>query len=148
MSRGCVSTWCSRRGACNRAPVGRWGAYVVILDKDEADSAEIALPAVRPVRVRSHRVDHSHSGVPGAVDAVDPAWGRLDVLVNNAGLSVRRSLLTLARDRIERPVRCHAEGAFFRRQRSVPLRRRRGADEAWTRAVRPAQNQSGFGRDR
>jgi hypothetical protein len=127
--------WCSRRGACKRAPVGRRGAYSVILDRDEADSAEIALPVVRPVRVRSHRVDHGHSGgVPAAVDAVDAAWGRFDVPVNNAGLSVRRSVLTLARDRIELPVRCHADRCVFPspalRSVAAPARCRRGLDRS------------------
>ena len=67
------------------------------------------------------------AAVRRAADAIAAAFGRLDVLVNNAGLNLpERSWKKLAPEAIEKLIGANLTGAFLVVQAALPLMRERG----------------------
>jgi NAD(P)-dependent dehydrogenase (short-subunit alcohol dehydrogenase family) len=82
------------------------GATVAINHRDDGAAADAALASLRQASRDAghgdppHRVEEADVARPDAVgamvDRVVAAWGRLDVLVNNAGINRRGNLLALS----------------------------------------------------
>jgi 3-oxoacyl-[acyl-carrier protein] reductase len=126
----------------------REGAAVVVNGRDEAAGrAVVAEIAALGGRAAWHgadvgRVDEARRLVQGALRA----FGRLDVLVNNAGLFERRPALEMEEHDWDRLVDVNLKGAFFCAQAAARAMRERGrggaivnvaSDAAWSGGINP-----------
>ena len=88
------------------------GARVAILDRD-AGAGERAcreLPGVGPVLT----ADVSHPDqVAAAFKTLDGVWGGLDVLVNNAGISIRHAFADITPEEWREVIGVNLNGVFF-----------------------------------
>jgi len=104
------------------------GARVVLLDQDEAAAAEAA--ARLGSGAAAARLDVAREEeVERAFEAIVAAHGRLDVLVNNAGMALRRPTTELALADWQRVVDVNMTGVFLcaRAAARSMLRQGRGA---------------------
>lgn len=94
------------------------GAAVLLVDIDGDEVATIARRLDQPSRA----VDVSHkSEIDALFDMVAKTWGRLDVLVNNAGVTHAASLLELTEEDFDRVLAINLKAALFATQRAVPI---------------------------
>jgi meso-butanediol dehydrogenase/(S,S)-butanediol dehydrogenase/diacetyl reductase len=88
------------------------GARVAILDLNETalDALRKQLPGLETVLP----ADVSDPGaVAGAFRRLDEAWGGLDVLINNAGISLRHRFLDITEAEWRRVIDTNLNGVFF-----------------------------------
>jgi meso-butanediol dehydrogenase/(S,S)-butanediol dehydrogenase/diacetyl reductase len=88
------------------------GARVAVLDLNEAamDGLRKKLPGLEAVL----RADVSDPGaVARAFRQLDGAWGGLDVLINNAGISLRHRFLDIAEAEWRRVIDTNLNGVFY-----------------------------------
>ncbi len=111
--------------------IARWlldrGWRVALLDIDDAGlpRAEASLEA--PSRTLALVADVSDPAqVQAAVAKVDAAWGRLDALVNNAGIAIFKPLVETDFDEWRSVLATNLDGPFICTQACVPLMRRTG----------------------
>jgi len=99
-------------GAATAARFIDEGARVAVLDRNPEALAGTAkkLPALQA----AIRTDVSQPGeVTAAFAEVERLWGGLDVLVNNAGISIRHRFLDITPEEWRRVVRTNLDGVFF-----------------------------------
>jgi len=91
------------------------GAAVLIADFDEAAAERVA--AEETAAGASVRALHADAGEVGSADAVIQAaveaWGRVDVLVNNAGIYPFKSALEMSAEEWDRIQDVNLRGAFL-----------------------------------
>jgi len=94
------------------------GARVVVLDRDEEGCRRLAaaLPALAGALVAD--VSNPMS-VEGAFDQLDRLLGGIDVLINNAGISIRHRFLDLTPDEWRRVMLVNLDGVFFVAQQAA-----------------------------
>ncbi|MBZ0138488.1 MAG: SDR family oxidoreductase, partial [Pseudorhodoplanes sp.] len=104
----------------------REGARVAVLDVDEANGGRVA--GAIGGHARFVRCDVANKAdIDAAVAATDRAFGRLDILINNAGVShVNKPLLDIGEAEFERVFAVNVKGVFLFAQAAVPLMRRGG----------------------
>lgn len=88
------------------------GAWVAALDLDEAGLGRLReeLPALdEPLVADVTR----HEEVARAFEELERRWGGLDVLINNAGISVRGSFVDITPERWHRVVDVNLHGVFY-----------------------------------
>jgi meso-butanediol dehydrogenase/(S,S)-butanediol dehydrogenase/diacetyl reductase len=99
-------------GAATSARFLEEGARVVVLDRDAA-----ALSAIRESLPRLDGVLEADVSDPDSVAAafgrLDALWGGLDVLVNNAGISIRHGFLDIADEEWRKVIGTNLSGVFF-----------------------------------
>jgi pyridoxal 4-dehydrogenase len=107
------------------------GAKVAVLDRDgDALAAAAEALAAEGLDVLSHTVDVTdEEGVRAAVASVLEAEGRIDVLVNNAGIYPHRPFEELTYEEWRRVLSVNLDGLFL-----------------CTRAVYPSMRERGYGR--
>jgi NAD(P)-dependent dehydrogenase (short-subunit alcohol dehydrogenase family) len=126
----------------------REGARVVVNGRDEAAGrALLAELADQGVRAAWHRADLGRvAEARGLIDAALTAFGRIDVLVNNAGLFERRPALEMDEADWDRILDVNLKGAFFCAQAAARAMRERGhggaivnvaSDAAWSGGINP-----------
>ncbi|MGJ4929231.1 SDR family NAD(P)-dependent oxidoreductase [Bradyrhizobium sp. HKCCYLS2038] len=96
------------------------GAQVVLCDIDEAGLAEcvgLLGNGARAIRLDVTSVDDWRH----AIASVEQNEGRLDVLVNNAGVILSRPFLETSLDDLRRVYTTNVEGVFIGMQAAVPL---------------------------
>ena len=91
------------------------GAAVVVADIN-APAAEQTVEQIRsaggvasPVTIDIGKVEDCRKAVQSTIDT----YGRLDVLVNNAGIGLRKGLLDVTEDEFNRTVNVNMRGPFF-----------------------------------
>lgn len=103
------------------------GAAVVLADRDAGvlnTAAELAESGAQTLGVICDVTNEAD--VAALVDAVDERFGRLDVLVNNAGTITISPLEELSLDAWNRVLSVNTTGAFLCAKTAVPLIRRGG----------------------
>ena len=118
-------------GRATALALARAGAQVAVVDMD-AGAAKATADAVAALGRRSLALD-TDVGDLAAIDrmvrAVTGTFGRIDVLVNNAGVTRRADIMDLTEQDWDRIMRVNAKGVFFCLQRvareMIPRRRGR-----------------------
>ena len=89
------------------------GASVVVLDIDGA-GADAAAAALAAADASAHHVDVADAdGVAAAFAAIEQRYGRIDVLVNSAGVAARVPAEEMAAETWDRVVAVNLTGAFL-----------------------------------
>jgi NAD(P)-dependent dehydrogenase (short-subunit alcohol dehydrogenase family) len=88
------------------------GARVAVLDRDAAagERARRVLPGLGPVLTADVSDPEQ---VAAAFAALDEAWGGLDVLVNNAGISIRHGFADITPEEWQQVIGVNLSGVFF-----------------------------------
>jgi NAD(P)-dependent dehydrogenase (short-subunit alcohol dehydrogenase family) len=126
----------------------REGAAVVVHGRDEAAGrAVLAEIAALGARAAWHRADLGRvAEARGLIRGALAALGRVDVLVNNAGLFERRPVLEMEEPDWDRLLDVNLKGAFFCAQAAARAMRERGeggaivnvaSDAAWSGGLNP-----------
>jgi NAD(P)-dependent dehydrogenase (short-subunit alcohol dehydrogenase family) len=118
-------------GRATALALARAGAQVAVVDVD-AGAAKATAEAVAALGRRSLALDTDVgdlAAIDRMVQAVTGAFGRIDVLVNNAGVTRRAHIMDLTEQDWDRIMRVNAKGVFFCLQRvareMIPRRRGR-----------------------
>jgi pteridine reductase len=120
-----------RLGGAIALALGRVGADVVVHYHRSAEQVATVLEELRALHVRAAAVPGDLSVVAEAERVVDLAigqWGRLDLLVNNAGIWAATPIGTVTEARWDELIDTNLRSAFFAAQRAAPaLRAARGS---------------------
>ena len=106
----------------------REGAKVIISDVDDA----LGERAATALRAAGFEVGFVHLDVTSdadwksAIEAVASGHGRLDVLVNNAGVCVNKSIEALSEAEWDMELSVHAKGVFLGTRHAIPIMRAGG----------------------
>jgi meso-butanediol dehydrogenase/(S,S)-butanediol dehydrogenase/diacetyl reductase len=94
------------------------GSRVVVLDRDQAGMDRLA--AERPEMTGFVRADVADpEDVAGAFAAVDKLVGKLDILINNAGIALRHEFLDIPVEDWHKVMRVDLDGVFFVAQQAA-----------------------------
>jgi NAD(P)-dependent dehydrogenase (short-subunit alcohol dehydrogenase family) len=97
------------RAACQA--LAQAGAYVAVTDLDGATAEEVAAGIGR---AEAHRLDVADEAeVERVVRVIAERHGRIDVLVNNAGLGARMPMVDMPTERWRQVQAVNVEGSFF-----------------------------------
>ncbi len=97
------------------------GASVVINDVD-ADAVDLAVEGLRALggEARGHIEDVSTAaGAAGLIDAALDEWGRIDAVINNAGITRDRMLVNLSESDWDDVIQVHLKSSFLVTQRAA-----------------------------
>jgi len=102
------------------------GSRVAVLDRDQAalEGLSRALPGLS-VTLPADVSDSE--AVARAFEALDQAWGGLDVLINNAGISIRHPFLDISPQEWRRVIGVNLHGVFFAAQQAARRMRAAGS---------------------
>ena len=106
-------------GRATALALARAGAHVAVVDVDAA-AAKATADAVAALGRRSLALDTDVgdlAAIDRMVQAVTGTFGRVDVLVNNAGVTRRAYIMDLTEQDWDRIMRVNAKGVFFCLQR-------------------------------
>jgi NAD(P)-dependent dehydrogenase (short-subunit alcohol dehydrogenase family) len=104
------------------------GASVLIVDRTGEDAAALARsldPSGRQVRAVTADVQ-DEAALRGCVAAAVESWGRLDIVVNNAGVPSRMPLEELTPEEIDRVIGTNLKGPLLLCKHAVPVMQRGG----------------------
>lgn len=92
----------------------REGAKVVVADLDEENGRAVAEEIVaQGGEAMFVKLDvTSRESVKSMVDAVMAKWGRIDVLVNNAGITADKTLLKMTEEQFDKVIAVNLKGVF------------------------------------
>jgi pteridine reductase len=139
-----------RLGRAITLALGQAGANVVVHYNRSAEPAQAVLHELASLGVQGITVagDLSHiAEVERVVDTAVARWGRLDVLVNNAGIWGSTPIGTVTEERWGELIDTNLRGAFFAAQRATPALRTAGGviiSIADVGALRPWRNHTPY----
>lgn len=115
-------------GRAAAVALAREGVKVALLSRDEVSGQEAvaACQAVGGEALWLAADVASEEQVRAAFDELDAHWGRLDFLVNNAGIYAQGDVVSTTLDDWERLQRVNVTGSFLCAKYAVPLMRRSG----------------------
>ncbi len=105
-------------GAATAARFLDEGARVVVIDRDEAGCRRLAERGPRLAGIVTADVGEPEA-VARAFDEVDRTLGGLDVLINNAGISIRHAFVDITPAEWREVLRVNLEGAFYVAQQAA-----------------------------
>jgi pteridine reductase len=118
-----------RLGRAIALALGQAGANVVVHYNRSAEQAQVVLQDLEALGVQSAAVAGDLSRIAEVERVVDTAvarWGRLDVLVNNAGIWGSTPIGTVTEERWSELIDTNLRSAFFAAQRATPALRAAG----------------------
>jgi pteridine reductase len=139
-----------RLGRAIALGLGQAGANVVVHYNQSAEQAQLVVYDLQLLGVQSIAVGGDLSRVPEVERVVDTAverWGRLDVLVNNAGIWGSTPIGTVTEQRWSELIDTNLRSAFFAAQRATPALRAAGGaivNIADVGALRPWRNHTPY----
>ena len=139
-----------RLGRAIALALGQAGANVVVHYNRSAEQAQVVLQDLEALGVQSAAVAGDLSRVAEVERVVDTAvarWGRLDVLVNNAGIWGSTPIGTVTEERWNELIDTNLRSAFFAAQRAAPALRAAGGaivNIADVGALRPWRNHTPY----
>lgn len=145
-----VTGGAQRLGRAIALELARAGANVLIHYHSSAEQARAVVGELRALGTLADSVMGDLALVPEAERVVDAAlarWGRLDLLVNNAGIWANTPLGSVTEARWDELLATNTRSAFFTSQRAAPaLRAARGAivNIADVGALRPWRNHTPY----
>ena len=116
------------QGAAEAKMMTREGAKVVfgdILD-DDGKKVEAEIRELGREATYVHLDVTSEGDWQAAVDTAISGYGKLDVLVNNAGILIRKSLEDTTEEEWDRTMAINAKGVFLGTKHAIPAMRRAG----------------------
>jgi NAD(P)-dependent dehydrogenase (short-subunit alcohol dehydrogenase family) len=113
-------------GAATVARFLEEGARVAVVDRDEAGCRALEARHADLAAVVVADVGDA-AAVEGAFAELDGRLGGLDVLINNAGVSIRHAFLDLTPDEWRRVMRVNLDGVFYVAQAAARRMRAQGA---------------------
>ena len=115
-------------GAATALVLGQRGHRVVVADLDAAAAgicaARLSAQGLSAMAVHADVTDER--SIRAMAEAVVGKWGRIDVLVNNAGIESMAPFLSISLADYERVMRVNTTGAWLCCQAVVPLMQRQG----------------------
>jgi 3-oxoacyl-[acyl-carrier protein] reductase len=116
----------SGMGACIAETYAREGAKVGVLDVNDGAAKDVARAIGRSaIAIRCDVANRND--IEAALAATGTAFGRLDVLVNNAGVShVNKPVIDIDEAEFDRVFAVNVKGVFLFTQAAVPYFRRNG----------------------
>ena len=115
-------------GRATALACAREGAKVALLGIDD-DQGEAATAACRAQGTEArwfHADLGSEAAIEAALRSIVDAWGGIDVLVNNAGVYLKGTVLTTSLEDWERLMRVNLTGAFLCAKHALPAMLARG----------------------
>ena len=116
-------------GRCMALELAREGASVAVWD--------ILLDAARETQREIEHVGHKAlaqavdvadgKAVPSSVDEVAARWGRIDILINNAGICQKEAIETISEDQWDRIMAVNLKGTFLCSRSVMPIMKRQHA---------------------
>ncbi len=108
--------------------LAREGAAVVIADVDDALGNALAASIIASggTAMFLHQDVTDEAAWPGLVDAAERAYGRLDIMVANAGIAVFGPALEMSLSEFRRQNAVNIDGVFLSIKHAVPAMRRAG----------------------
>ena len=116
------------QGATEARLFAREGAQVVFGDvlDDEGKKVEEEIRDSGGDAIYVHLDVTRESDWRAAVDTAISSYGRLDVLVNNAGILIRKGIEDTSEEEWDRIMAVNAKGVFFGTKHAIPAMRRAG----------------------
>ena len=113
-------------GAASASALGQRGFRLAIADLD-GDAAGAAAARIRAqghdaIPIQADITDEA--SVKAMIDAIVAKWGRIDVLVNNAGVESMKPFMEIGLAEYERVMRVNTTGAWICCQGVIPLMQR------------------------
>ena len=120
---GIVTGAASGIGAATARVLAREGAKLVLTDLD--DTAGLAL-AAEVGGVYIHHDVTDEGAWPGVVETAETRWGRLDILVANAGIAIMGPLVDMSFADWRKQMAVNVDGVFLSVKYCIPAMRRAG----------------------
>ena len=123
------------------------GARVAVLDRDAAAAERIAAEITsRNGHAASHAIDVAdRDAFARLTEGITEAWGGIDILVNDAGTTVRRMIAEMTTEDWDRVLAVNLTGAFNGIQAVLPHMRARGGGGAIVNIASIAGQRISFG---
>ena len=116
------------QGAAEAKMMAREGAKVVFGDVQDEDGKKVEAE----IRELGHEATYVHLDVTReddwrtAIETAVSRYGKLDVLVNNAGILIRKSIEETSEEDWDRIMAINAKGVFLGTKHAIPAMRRAG----------------------
>ncbi len=110
-------------GAADAERLVAEGAKVVLTDINAETGAQVAAATGAEFRQQDVADEASWAELMAYVEAT---YGRLDVLVNNAGIAIVADIESTTTEQWRRTLSIHLDGTFFGCRAAIPLMRQRG----------------------
>jgi len=143
---------CAITGAGTRRGIGRatallfaeHGARLAVMDLDQAD-AERTRAELQGDGHRAYACDvRSRAACLAAIDAVQRDFGRLDVLINNAGISQPHRFMEIDDEAYAQIMDINLRGTFLMSQAAVPVLKAQGSGSIINMSSVAGQRGGGF----
>jgi NAD(P)-dependent dehydrogenase (short-subunit alcohol dehydrogenase family) len=111
-------------GAAMAAGLASAGANLMLLGRDIAAADQIAneIASEFGVDAISYGVDVTDlKGVQAAVDAAKDRWGRIDILINSAGINIRGPITDLTGEQFDQVIRTNVHGSWNACRSVLPI---------------------------
>lgn len=134
-------------GTSIAAELARAGAVVVLTSRSEERAVQAAAGIEGEVLGMGCDV-RDYAACEAVVAAIDERFGRLDVLVNNAGLGIFKPVQELSVDDWTLQVETNLNGTFFTTKAALPLLQRAGRGgegDAWLINIGSLASRNSFG---
>jgi NAD(P)-dependent dehydrogenase (short-subunit alcohol dehydrogenase family) len=109
--------------ACVRT-LAREGARLVITDIDDDDGRRLAEEAGNAIYVHHDVTDEDVW--PGVIASAEQRFGRVDVMVSNAGIAIAKPLITMTLEEWRRQTAVNIDGVFLSVKHVMPAMQRAG----------------------